>query len=1229
MSEVNDRLVSAEARAGAGQNPLESVREIIVKGRQVMIISRLVLGLLMWVTVCSGMWLALFFLENFLHLPPGLRLAIVLGGAGLMVFILWKNLLSPILQLEGLARLPPLLSSGRKTRGPRRERLETTALLLERKYNVPENMLVNAMYFEGREFSSDEEPFAQRTINTAISLMAQADLKELWELRKIKRWLVVVVIVTLLWGIYGISRGRYAINALARFVWPLGDVPPAGSVVLKVTPDSDVTIAEGDDLRVLIEVVGKGDESALRSYPEIAWQEGADSINSDEGTGSATERRAVKRQSVAPLVRAVDTSFAAATPRRDSNRQSVAPLEGGSAQFSYTFEGVKRPFAFRVFAADTYSPSIMVFVNTVPRIQESQFHISPPPYTGAGRDSTLGPPEALSGLADSQVAVDVKLDKQAEGLWWKTPSETIEFVPERSRGNVGRLWRAQTRLQRPGSYQVEVKGVLSAEVATKAEPGNDRRIVIASGAILLQQDSVPEIEFVKANRNYTVNPGERLNLDIAASDDFGVGQVYVTLQQVRPDGPAETIKHWRYEGPPGRKGQVEETLLLSTDASVFKPGNSYVLQAFCQDFSPTNNTGKSQPLTVQVRSLDELAISKDDPDSTAFAALEKAIAAQQAALGVTKNVITNLDDVIDQSKEETENIKSLQRHQGEMSKKQERVGAHMTEAWDVSSLPRPSFVSKLIALRDGEHARAMEKIKAISNLKTQDPKLSTKEAVSRSLRSVERLQDFLLEQLIALKGVIAKQSEAEAEKAAAEILGQSTQLRDAGLEETLKKTVNELDEFVTQQKEIMQQRQMIMDKPPEDFSAEDEDTLEALALDQSKLAEILSNVVNDFTNLELLDFGDDAMVESVKSLYEQADKLAEQARKAADMRQARVDAHRLETEAVEMAEELMINCEATLGFVDNVQFIAEIPEDEQLVAPLAELPSELVDLVSGLITSEEEMRQEVEDIGSYLTSLDHTAGPVADGTISSTSAKGKTGDQRPEDNIIQGRSGAGRSGMADGQLVEPVAKALPDNEYSLRERISNTPLESGQVKDEDAKAQTGGTGLGKTTDGASMFGPGGKLPAKVLDMMKTTTGKQRSIRQSAQELVPKLKGHNLPTMELQESIRAMRKVEEAVNSRSGIDIRSAYDQTVNALKKSHGAVSSELAVQNTRDKALAKRLDDMLSQKQRYDFRGYERMISAYFEALAQDKEKTKPDPAAFLRKQEGGQAEKNDTGEK
>jgi hypothetical protein len=1107
----------------------EVVRETIARGRRIMTANRLVLGGLIWGTVSLGVWFVMCFLDNFLHFPSGLRLAIVLGWVGLLIYAFWIHLLLPILRIEGL---------------------EGTALLLEREHNVPENMLINALCFETREFSSGERPFAERTIGTAVSLMSSADLRKLWDKRRIRRWLTAFLIIMLLWTIYGLSRSHYVINAFSRFVRPLSDVPPAGSVVLKITPDRDVTISEADDLTVTVEVKGRGGESELQSYPEIVWMDGVDFVSTEKDKGKN------------------------ATMQAGGEKKGV---------YNYTFSAVARPFAFRVFAADTYSSCIKVMVNTVPRIKESQFHITSPAYTGLGQVSTIGPPESVSGLADSKVFVDVKLDKQAEGLWWKTSDQTIEF--EQADG----LWRAETRLKKADSYQVEVKGTES-----------DKHITIASGAVLTQQDSVPEVEFVDTEQNLTLNPGERLSFEVQASDDFGIDKVYVTLGQLRANSPAETIEQWEYEGPPGRKEPVAETFRLSVDAGVFKPGSAYVLQAHCEDFSPAKHKGQSQPITLQVKSLDELTISADDPAGSAFAALDKAIEAQQAALGVTENVLTNIDDVISAKKKEAENVKNLQRHQGELNKKQKLVGDFMTEAWKVSPVPRPRFVEKLAEFKDDEHSRIMEKIGDIieGEPKEKDIKLADKSDISRKLESVETLQAYLLEQLMALKGVVAKESQSEAEKAAAEILGESIETAESSVEESLKEMVKELDDFIKKQKKIMEEREMIMDKPPEDFSSEDEEKLEELAMDQSKLAEILSDVVNDFTNLDLLDFGDNAMTESMKSLYEEADELANQAMEAADMRQARVDAHRLETEEVEMAEELMINCEATLGYRDNIQFIAEIPEDEQLFAPLAELPSELEDLVADLITTEEEMRPEVEDIGSYLNSLDHTAGPVSDGTISSTSAKGKTGDQRPEDNVIQGRSGAGRTGMSDGQLVEPVAKALSDNEYGLRERASNTPLESGQVQDEDTKAQTGGTGLGKGSDSSTMFGVGGKLPPKVLDMMKAAEQKQLNIRQSAEEVVLKLESHNLPTMELKQSIEAMRGVEESLKSRSGVGVRGAYDEAVNSLKKSHQALGRQIALQYS-EGATGREQGDMLSREQKNRFRGYEHMISAYFEALA------------------------------
>jgi len=1109
---------------GVNTQANNNVHELVGKVRRLMLTSNLVRGVVIWLVVLLGTSLVLFALDNFLHLPEGLRLALSIGGLALILFELWQLLLLPLI---------------------RRQRLEAVTLFLEDRFAIPENMLINALCFESAQLTTKQEPFANKTIETGTSMMSDANINELWQFKKLIRWSTVLLILLIIWFLYGISHGHQIANALLRYVKPLGDVPPASSIVLKVTPSEDVLMAEGDNLDVQVEVVGLSGDESLPRYPEVVWERGADYIGSEKG-----EYRNITMQASG----------------------------AGANVYNYTFKSVDESLAFRIFAGDTYSESIKVTVNKVPRIKESQFHITAPSYTGGGRMSMFGPPEALSGPAGSEVVVEVKLDKTAEELWYKGAGDWVPFKKK------DELWIVRTQLQPAELYKIEVKA-----------PGFERRIKIAEGPVLAQQDRRPEVEFVTSELTQRVNFGDRLRFDVQAYDDFGARKIYVKHKSARAGGTETTLETWDYKDPPG-KTEALETLLLSVDASLFKPGGSYILEAFCEDFSPAGNVGRSKPLMLQVKSLEEMTIAEGDPNTDAFAELDKAIKAQQAALGMTANIMANLDEVVSASKTETENRDSVKGHLDQMRQKQEKVAEHMTKAEDVSIEPKPNFVAEMIELRDNEHVRILKKMAETGSAEKID-----NSAVMHDLKSVEKQQINLLDKLIALKGVVAKKSEIEAQKAVAELLGEEEESLTPTPQETLENTVKELEEFIEKQTEITEKRQMVQDQPPEDFSEEDEELLEDLAMDQSKLAEVLEEVVNDLSNMNLLDFGDNQMVDEMKSIYEQAEELADKAAEAAEMAEARQDAYRLETEAVEMAEELMINCEATLGASDSIQFVAEIPEDEQLVAPLAELPSELEDLVGDVITSEEEMRPEVEDVGSYLNSLDHTAGPVADGTISSTSAKGKTGDQRPEDNVLEGRSGAGRSGMSDGQLVESVAKDLDDNEYSLRERTSNTPLEAGQVEDQDEGAQTGGTGLGKTADSTTQFGTGGKLPTKVLDMMEETLQTQQNIRQASEDLVLKLKRHNLTVTELEASIESMKDLEDALKRGDGIGINRAYTETVNSLKKSHGAIGRQVTAQYIDNKASADRLANVLSRNRKLNFKGYNHMVSAYFEALAKN----------------------------
>ena len=143
---------------------VKAVRRIVVRARRIMFASRLISAVLTWAAICLGGWLMLFYADNLLHLPAGLRLAMSLGGMGLMVFALGKSVLAPV---------------------HKRGDLEGMALALEQEYGIPENMLINALQFEGRRFGPGEAPFARQTIRSGLSLVSRTRLKGTWRLKRL------------------------------------------------------------------------------------------------------------------------------------------------------------------------------------------------------------------------------------------------------------------------------------------------------------------------------------------------------------------------------------------------------------------------------------------------------------------------------------------------------------------------------------------------------------------------------------------------------------------------------------------------------------------------------------------------------------------------------------------------------------------------------------------------------------------------------------------------------------------------------------------------------------------------------------------------------------------------------------------------------------------------------------------------------------------------------------
>lgn len=504
--------------------------------------SAILAGVCWWLVTCWGVWLALFVADNLFNLPAGLRLPLALGGMLLAGVGFVKRIFAPAAD---------------------RPRLERTAIELEKRYAVPENLLINACQFEARQLTPAELSFAQQTITMSRDWAGKIRFSELWELARLGRWAGAALVVVGLWFAYVALFPHYAWNATARFVRPLSDVPPASSIVLRLEPAGDVVLGEGDhlDVRVRVSFLG-GKEKKLKDSPLIVWQERVAHVETIKSAGENAPMQLV---------------------------------EGGPAGvYAHRFTDVRRSFAFRVFADNAYTRSVRVDVRPLPRIKASQFRVTPPEYTALAAVTKPGPPSSISGLAGSKLEVLMETDRDIQSATW-----SVNGGSGHSFQGAGQKWASSLILTSGGPYEVQV-----------VEPETGKRLVLARGEVGMEMDRVPEIDFTTTDRNRLMNPGSSLDLEVVAKDDYGIRQIRITARESQQDKPAGELKQWTYLGPPGQRGPVKETVAVTLHPLQFAPGNTYIIEAWCADFNPAGKESRSRAVVLRIKSPSDMALAE-------------------------------------------------------------------------------------------------------------------------------------------------------------------------------------------------------------------------------------------------------------------------------------------------------------------------------------------------------------------------------------------------------------------------------------------------------------------------------------------------------------------------------------------------------------------------------------------------------------------------------------------
>ena len=830
-------------------------------------------------------------------------------------------------------------------------------------------------------------------------------------------------------------------------------------------------------------------------------------------------------------------------------------------EFTFSFSSISQPFSFRVTLDDSRSSTIRVNVSPRPHLKGSSFQVTPPAYTGLAPYPQPGVPTTLEAPAGSTILASLELSSSSPKVFWREGNETTAMKHARDSWQIARVASDSK------SYEILV-----------AVPGQEEPRVISQGQINAVPDHPPEVDFVTQDRNRAVNPGGKLTVTVRATDDYGVAGITLQLAEGNDPATAKILKNWVYLGPPGQKEPTPETFTVLLDPATFAPGSTFLLTAEASDFSPGTQRTTSRPILVRVSGVMDLSVPQGDALERLFDLLRNAIALQTHSNGLTSNLMVHLSEAIAAN--------DLPQHFNGMTDSQKQAQAFGSSALDEAGQHAEGkpYLSRLQSLVPGEMNLALEQQGRLATTKT--------DALSPSLASLKKRQEYILNELVSLLGQMASDR-----RQAADALTKKT-TDSAPLittEQVLAKLKDELKSFSETQKRIIDATKAMKELNPEDLTSEQQAVLGDLAREEAKQAAYFQEKLTDLSKLPLQDFADGKLVQDMNEVYQEVQAAANA------LYQKKIEiAVPAEQAGLEKAAEIEQNLERWLpNTPDNVKWSMEEPVKTPTDVPMAELPKQLDDLIGDLLKGEEAMDDDKQDVtSSIMDSIDKGAGwGSGDGPMSNMSAKGVTGNQLPNNNEIGGRSGEGRNGKSDGQMVGDTAVGKGGNETPTR--LTPTPFENGSVNDQSKDTKGGATGGGKQA-GTGQEGLRGSMPPAARAKLRALAEQQAKLRQQAESLALQLRKQRRPTGDLESAVNAMKQLETAAHSQNGIGVVQGYHQALDSLQAARATYAGNRLSRVESDSLRRDPLQDLSNTQAEAAPAGYEAMTGAYFRSLSE-----------------------------
>jgi hypothetical protein len=847
--------------------------------------------------------------------------------------------------------------------------------------------------------------------------------------------------------------------------------------------------------------------------------------------------------------------------------ESMARDTQAEGIYRCTVPQVAESFDYYVAAGDGRSRVHRIEVVKRPKVEKVSLTYTLPEYTSQTPRQVADSDGEISGIAGTTVAVELKTTKPLREASFVTENGEILSLQHAEDERTWRgsfvIWSKDAKLvpeitgqmiQAPTRYQIKLVDT-EPERCANADP--------LWRPISLAKDQPPSIVLVQPGRDLQIKPDGVVTLQLDAKDDYGVGEVRL-LYRINDERTLRELARFAHAGPPAL--QTSDQFAWPLARTGLKAGDLVQYWATVADRNNITGPGQAESRRFSLFVLTpESVAAKLEMQIADFAqVLEELLRLQR------ENRAQTASDVA---------FDTLVSRQSSIRNKTNLLARAMQR----DAFPIATMIKALDELYAGLMAEAVRLLEH-----GRDAGDVTQAASSRN--QALPLQDKIIAQL---QDLLARLQRNEQAREALRKLAKKDQPAHQAITKTLSKIITDLNKMLSDKTELAGKFEKMPKKTDDKLSEESLKALKDFEQFQDKLGKWAKGTVEELTKLPtgfVDDFG----------LRADANKIFEEIEKAANRQKAEKIEVSLEDLGAGLATKMKEDLEVWMpDSPDSAKWVLEEPLDKKpMKIPEMPLPKALEDMIGDLLQKAEEFDEEADDVTSaWGDNLDQAGWGVSDGPISTFSAKGKTGNDLPNNMELQGRSGDGRRGKSSGQMVGDTARALGGRKTPAR--VGAEKYEPGQLKQEGQQDPNGATGGGKKA-GAGRHGLQGGTPPDFVRDIGRLSEKQIGLREKAEQVAQRLETLGIASRRLNESIHLMKTAEQDLRDLRYQDAARRRRTALGQLKSGLLGVDQTTAVQLNRARDLPAQLRQELLQANEEAFPdGFEALLKSYFRALS------------------------------